>query len=261
MKLGMNFYSYGYSDKLSEEQIVGLLQENGFEAAFICNEAPNFDHAVDLLHKAGIAIDTIHAPFQNINSIWLPGEEGDEVLRRLTASFEAAAQHNIPVVVVHMSSGFHPPMISDIGNARYRWLMETADRLGVIPAIENIRVLANVALMFERYENARFCWDTGHEACYTPNCEFMPLFMDKLVALHIHDNDCIRDHDLHMLPYDGNMNFDTVARHIAKSGFRGTLMMELDGRSDFYSQTTPEEFYRRAAQSGRRLAAAIESYR
>ena len=261
MKIGMNFYSYGYSDKLSEEQLVALLQENGFEATFICNEAPNFDHAVELLQKTDITIDTIHAPFDKINSMWLPGEEGDEVLRRLTASFEAAAQHRIPVVVVHMSSGFHPPIISDIGNDRYRRLMETADRLGVIPAIENIRVLANVALMFERYGNARFCWDTGHEACYTPNCEFMPLFADKLVALHVHDNDCVREHDLHMLPYDGNMNFDTVAQHIAKSGFQGTLMLEVTAKSDLYAQLTPEEYYARAAQSAKKLAAAIESYR
>lgn len=261
MKIGMNFYRGGICSGLSIEQTIALLQENGFEATFLGNEEADFHQIVEASQKAGIAVDTIHAPFDRINSMWLPGEEGDEMLRRLIKSFQDAADHQIPVVVVHMSSGFHPPIISDIGNDRFRRLMEAAEKLGVTPAIENQRLLANISLMFEYYDNARFCWDIGHEACFTGGREYMPLFGDKLAALHVHDNNCVRDQDLHMLPYDGTIDFDKAARHIAKSPFQGTMMLEVMARADIYSQLTPAEFYRRAGQNARKFADTIESYR
>lgn len=261
MKIGMNFYRGGVCNGLSIEKAVALLQENGFSATFLGNEEAGFHDSVEACQKAGIAVDTIHAPFDKINSMWLPGEEGDEMLRRLIVSFEDAARHSIPVVVVHMSSGFHPPIIGDVGNDRFRRLMETAAELGVTPAIENQRLLANIALMFEYYDNARFCWDIGHEACFALGREYMPLFGHKLAALHVHDNNCILDQDLHMLPYDGKIDFDKAARHIAKTGFQGTMMLEVMTKSDIYSQLTPEEYYCRAAQSARKFADAIDSYR
>lgn len=261
MKIGMNIYRGGCCSDLSIEDTIALMKDNGFEGTFMGNEHEIFPQVVEAAQKAGIAMETIHAPFNRINDMWLPGEAGDEMLRRLIRSFEDAARYGIPTVVVHMSSGFHPPIIGDIGNDRFRRLMETADRLGVTPAIENQRLLANLALMFEYYDNARFCWDTGHENCFTPGREYMPLFGDKLAALHIHDNYCEYNQDLHMLPYDGKVDFDKAARYIAKSGFNGTVMLEVMARAEMYSDYTAEEFYRRAGESARKLAAAIESYR
>lgn len=261
MKIGMNYYHAHICSEVTIEETVALMQENGFEATFMGNEHATFHQVVEAMQKAGIAVEAVHAPFDKINSMWLPGEEGDEMLRRLIKSFQDAADHQIPTVVVHMSSGFHPPIIGDVGNDRFRRLMETAAELGVTPAIENQRLLANIALMFEYYDNARFCWDTGHEACFALGREYMPLFGDKLVALHVHDNNCVLDQDLHMLPYDGKIDFDRAARQIAQSPFQGTMMLEVMARADIYSQLTPAEFYRRAGESARKFANAIESYR
>ena len=261
MKIGINFYRGGCFSDISVADTIALMKDNGFEGTFLGNEGPEFHQIVEACQQADIAVETIHAPFNKINDMWLPGEAGEEMLRRLTTAFEDAAAHNIPVVIVHMSSGFQPPIIGDVGNERFRRLMETADRLGVIPAIENQRLLANIALMFERYENARFCWDTGHENCFTPGREYMPLFGDKLAALHIHDNQCEYNKDLHMLPYDGKVDFDKAARQIAKSGFQGSVMLEVMARAECYAQLSGEEFYGRAAKSARRLADAIDSYR
>lgn len=260
MKIGVNFYREGCCSSLPIEDIIALMKENGFEGSHVANENAYFPQVVEKMQKAGIAMESIHAPFDRINDIWLPGEAGDEMLRRLVRAFEDAARYDIPAVVLHMSSGYHPPIISDAGNERFRQLMETADRLGVIPAIENQRLLANISLMFERYENARFCWDTGHENCFTPGKEFMPLFGDKLATLHIHDNNCELNGDLHMLPYDGKIDFDKVARYIAKFGYEGTVMLEVSSKAELYSNYTPEQFYRRAGERANQLAAAIQSY-
>lgn len=261
MKIGMNFYRGGCFSDLSVEDTIALMKDNGFEGTFMGNEHEIFPQVVEAARKAGIAMETIHAPFDKINDMWRPGEEGDEMLRRLVRSFEDAARYDIPVVVLHMSSGYHPPMIGDVGNARFRQLMETADRLGVTPAIENQRLLANISLMFEYYDNARFCWDIGHEACFTPGREYMPLFGHKLAALHVQDNMCNFNEDLHMLPYDGKIDFDKAARYIAKSGFRGTVMLEVMARADCYARLSGAEFYARAAKAARKLADTIDFYR
>jgi len=141
-------------------------------------------------------------------------------------------------------------------------LMEASREIGVSIAFENQRKLANLALMFEYYEDALFCWDVGHEACFAGGREYMPLFGDKLAALHIHDNTCEFNHDFHMLPYDGKINFDKVARAIAESGYTGSLMLEV-GRwgSPRYDGLSAEEYYNRAGIAAKRLRDAVESYR
>lgn len=259
MKIGISWNCY---KPLSQEEQIKLMKENGFEATFVSNEYENFDSDVQALQKAGIAVETIHAPFRPINDIWEEGEKGDAMLKRLTDCAADAARHNIPVIVVHLSSGTTPPMISDAGNRRFAKLMEEAKRLGITVAFENQRKLANLALMFEYYEEARFCWDVGHEKCFAAGREYMPLFGDKLTALHIHDNSCLPNQDLHMIPYDGNIDFEHVAKQIAKSGYQGTVMLEMNRSiSDRYIKTSPEEYYTRAATAAKRLRDRIEFYK
>lgn len=259
MKIGISHNCYG---KISLTDEIRLMKENGFTATFMGNEHDDFDDTVKAFRAAGIEVETIHAPFDRINDLWLPGEAGDRMLDRLIRSLQDAHRNRIPVVVIHMSSGVNPPIISDIGNQRFARLMETAKELGVVPAFENQRKLANLALMFEYHEDARFCWDTGHEACFAGGREYMPLFGEHLVALHVHDNTCEPDKDYHMIPYDGKIDFDRVARQIARSPFHGTIMLEL-GRWNHpaYADVSAEEYFQRAGIAAKRLADAVEHYR
>lgn len=259
MKIGISHRCYG---ELSLKEEIRLMQKNGFTATFMSNEQDDFDKTVKDFRAAGIAVETIHAPFNKINDIWLEGAAGEEMLNRLIRSLEDAHRNGIPTVVIHLSSGVTPPMISDVGNQRFARLMEAAKTLGIVPAFENQRKLANLALMFEHYENTRFCWDTGHEACFAGGREYMPLFGEHLVALHVHDNTCEADKDYHMIPYDGRIDFDRVARQIAESPFNGTIMLELNRlKHPIYADVSAEEYYQRAGNAAKRLADAVEHYR
>ena len=259
MKLGINMNCYG---GLSVEEQIRLMKENGFEATFLGCEGANFDEVVEKLQQAGITVDNLHAPFNKINDMWLPGEAGEEMLARLIRCVEKAAAHGIPVIVVHISSGTKPPLINDIGNERFARLMEAARENNVTIAYENQRMLANIALMFERFEDAGFCWDIGHEACFTNGREYMPIFGDKLVALHIQDNNCEFNKDIHLIPYDGSIDFDKAAKMIAQRGYQGTVMLELIKKnSNVYDNVSAEDYYKKAAEAARRFRDAIESYR
>ena len=87
------------------------------------------------------------------------------------------------------------------------------------------------------------CWDTGHAniSGYRQS-EQLAVIGDRLDALHIHDNDGLQDS--HLVPFDGNIDWDDVASGLRCCGFSGILDIEvtawaLDGdektRRDFGS--------------------------
>ena len=73
-----------------------------------------------------------------------------------------------------------------------------------------------------------FCLDIGHlillglDPCYA-----MAELGDRLIALHIHDNDGV--HDTHTLPYVGLCNWNRFIKGLREVGYKGTLNLETSG--------------------------------
>lgn len=259
MKLGISWNCYRGLDDNAQ---IALMKENGFEATFFGGANPRLDELVALVKKEGILCENLHAPFSQINAIWEKEQSGDQMLFELISNIDKCAKHEIPVIVVHLSSGINPPRINDVGYERLLILMEHAKRQGVTVAFENLRRLDNLAFAMEQFPEAGFCWDTGHETCFTDGIQFMPLFGKRLCSLHIHDNKQEFNGDLHMIPYDGTMDFDYIAEQIAKTEYSGSVMLELlKGNSNAYDNFTPEEYYKHAAEAARKLEKAIASKR
>lgn len=257
MKIGISWNAYG-DGELSIKEQVSLLKKYGFSATFAMSDDPELDIITDELRCENISPDTCHAPFKGINRIWSDNPEGDDALRMLKDSVDACARNSIPVDVVHLSSGDNAPRVSDAGYRRFRELIDYAEYNGVKIAFENQRKLANIAFAFEEFPGAGFCWDVGHEACFADGREYMPLFGSRLIALHIHDNFAVHNGDLHMIPFDAGLDFKKVALHIAKSGFEGTVMLELMRHtSGAYEDLSPDEYYSKAAAAAGRIRNTI----
>lgn len=163
---------------------------------------------------------------------------------------EACKAFNVPITVVHLSSGENAPHITDIGRRRFDKLIECAVKNNVTIAFENQRKLANIAFVFELYkdiQNVGFCWDTGHEACFTPGVKYMSLFGKRLVYTHISDNFSVYNEDLHLIPFDGNIDFEESAGYIAESGYKGSLNLEISPCSHaMYESLSCFQYYERA---------------
>ena len=243
---------------ISIEARARLMKENGFDATFIGLEEENLEEILACLKKYEIVCESCHAPFNGINNMWIAGEDGEKMLERLCNCVDACARNEIPTLVVHLSSGWCPPRMNDVGFERYDCLMRHADAAGVKIAYENIRRLDNVAYALENYPQAGVCWDVGHEACYMNGKEFMPLFGDRMIAIHIHDNSALRDEDLHLLPYDGAINMDRAAEHFARSGYQGAIMLEVTQKTA--RMASAEEFYAKAHDVALRFAARVEAF-
>ena len=235
----------------------------GITKTFIASETDNFDEIVKLFADNGIVCESLHAPYKNINDMWSNDETAAQnMLNRLKNSVDKCARHSIPVSVVHLSSGVPMPGINELGIARFEELFSYSEEKGIKIALENQRFLENLSYFMDRYKNVGFCWDAGHEYGFTHGINFMDMYGDRAVALHIHDNRCGVYTDDHLLPFDGKIDFNEVAQKLVRNGYGGTLMLEIskdvsiDGKK-VYADFTDEEYIQRAYSAVRKLAAMV----
>lgn len=257
MHIGINLYS-----KWPYEEVIKAFLENGICRTFVCIEHPCFDEAMKALRKASIAVDNLHAPFKGQNTIWAEGKDGDNMLRRLCDGIDCCKKYNVELMVAHVSNGRPMPEITNAGLERFDKLMEYAKKREVTIAFENHRYLENVKFIMERYPEAGFCLDTAHEHAFTPGIRYMPMWGERLVATHISDNDSLCDKDMHMLPFDGIIDFNQSAREFAKCGKNVTLMLEVKpDNHQRYANVSIKDYYSSAAEKLKQLKKIVEIYK
>jgi len=102
-----------------------------------------------------------------------------------------------------------------------------------------------------------YCHDSGHATLTPGGMERAWPLADRLLAVHLHDNDGTWDQ--HRLPYDGITDWEWTASFIARSSYTKPLSLEV---SIHLSGLVYEaEFLERAHARGRRLHAAVARLR
>ncbi len=255
-KLGINLHAI---KGLTDEDYLCEIAALGFSAIFSGVLSPERQTDVaELCAKYGLEYETLHAPFGHINDIWLENDNG--MLDELCHCVDHCVLSGAPIAVVHLSAGQKPPSITDIGRERFARLVDYAAKKNIIIAFENQRKLANIAWAFEAFttDTVKFCWDCGHEFCFTPGRHYIPLFGDRLVCTHIHDNTAVFNDDSHFLPFDGACDFDYVTETLRNSDYTGSLMLEV-GNAARYGEMVPQEFLKNAWDAAVRLRTMVDS--
>ena len=238
-----------------------LIKKTGFTRTFTseCNneKIKVYKKKADELN---IIVEFLHAPFRGINAMWEDGDGYLNIYNGMIEAIDTASANDIPAVIIHTSSGWNPPEISQIGIDRYDYLLDYAIKKGVVLAFENLRSFKHVSCFVERYkdnDSVRFCYDFGHNHCYTPNDDFISLFGDKTICTHIHDNNgyiADLDGDEHLLPFDGTVNYGKIVKALDKVGYKGSLMLEVFNASkEEYKKLSAEEFVKKAYERIKRL--------
>ncbi len=259
-KIGVNFVSkWG----LEFPEFLKTIKALGFDCFFTGVPAVTSIPAMaQAAAECGLEWETLHAPFGHINDMWRVGESGDVMLRELLNSVDCCVLAGARILVVHLSSGNNAPPITDIGRERFCALVDYAESKGVTIAFENQRKLANLAWTAEEFagrEHVGFCWDCGHESCFTPGRQYMPIFGDRLVCTHLHDNHGGYNQDEHLIPFDGSIDMQRVARQIKQSGYEGSLMLEILPRNSHnYDNMTYPEYLTRALAAATRLRDMVD---
>lgn len=248
------------------KQHIEFLKKVGVDRTFIMSDVPQFDEIMTAFKKNNIICETLHSPLYKLNDMWLENDEGDKMLKRLIECVDQCVKYGVPTMIVHLSGGRPMPPITERGIERYDILMDYSIKNNINIAYENSRYLENLELMINRHPRAFFCWDCGHENCFTTGIKHMSLFGKRVGALHIHDNPCTIDTDSHLIPFDGNIDFNIVAKDLADSGYTGTLMLEItkdatDEAKEKYKDISVDEYYQRAADAARKLTNMVEYYK
>ena len=225
----------------SEEQIRALHMA-GFDGFFSGWNKSIFKYR-ELADKFGMIYQSIHAPFANTDKIWKGGPDGDKYTNELIACVEDCAKVNVPILVVHPYSSFTEfPGTTEVGLENFRKIVKKAEELGVKIAIENVHHPKLLDELFEEFKGndaVGFCWDTGHEMCYTYGDDHIAKYGDRLIATHIndnlgktrHDEELTWHDDLHLLPFDGIIDWKDVCDRLNACGYNGILTFELNKNS------------------------------
>lgn len=264
MKTGINADCFDITDA---EECVERLADNGFLSTFLLAEEEKLASVAAAAKRKGVTIETLHAPFSDdgecyINDMWFSTDKSEKMLKRLIAAAEKCSEYSIPYLVTHLSSGDSAPKVCAEGWDNFYKLIKRAKELGVTVAFENLRKLGNLACAMEYFSSARFCFDVGHQNCYTKETPMLSLFADRLVALHIHDNLQRHGEDLHRIPFDGKIDFAELISDLKKYGFKGTLMLEVFKKnwkekecdSPYYKMSC-EQYVKRAQIAANKLKA------
>lgn len=195
------------------EERLKLTRDLGFDFVCLGRSALDGKNATPkLCEKYGIPFDNIHLSCTNATLIWFPGEDGEAITDRYCSEIAAAAELGIHTGIVHVTWRRKPlpPADPQVGLARYVRIMETAVKYDFRIAVENS---AYEKQLFDVLDNfgAPFyhCFDCGHRNCFTPGIDYLAKYGSRLIATHIHDND--GHNDLHILPFDGTIDFAALA--------------------------------------------------
>ena len=230
-KVGINA-ELGFGIEIPE--MFKRIKAAGFDAVFTgWHESSPLSEWKATADALGLTIPFIHAPFSKIEYIWEDHEWGDSVLNTQLACLEDSAKNNIPIVVCHVFKGFgKPDAPTELGLARLQKLLDRAEELGVKIAFENTEGEGYLDAVMKRFWNhpaAGFCIDTGHELCYNYGHDLISKYGERLIATHLDDNlgilgESIFWHDdMHLLPWDGKVDFEGVAKRIQKTPFSDNI--------------------------------------
>ena len=206
----------------------------------------------DYAAHEGLYVENAHAPYRQANAIWEDTVAGEAYTEHILGCIRECRSCGIPTLVLHPANGAPSLPEHTVGIDRFKRIIEAAERHSVNIAAENQGSPEHLALVFREIQSDRllFCFDSGHEHCYSPRIDFLQLYGDKLAALHLHDND--GKEDAHALPFTGSVDWCYIADHLTRLRYSGAVALETLNRGFEHIQD-PVEFLRLALERAKRI--------
>lgn len=222
-------------------EVIDLLADTGF-----CAISPSWKRDGDLeeivrqARRRDLTLQSLHGPLRGMPAMWSSDHEtAAPILQDLLQSAADGAEFDIPLLVVHPWNGVNYTFRQeDLCFDHFDTLVEHATRKGIRIAFENLEGPEFLAALLDRYdgcETVGFCWDAGHELCYSPGWDFLKPYGDRLIMTHLNDNLGVTDpqgqmqgtDDLHLLPFDGVIDWENTLRRLKAAKKQEILNFEL----------------------------------
>lgn len=224
----------------------------------------------------GAVCNQAHAPFEMRSE--QDFSQTSSAYVRITRAIEAAAILGASVIVVHPIK-LPGERFYEINREFYRSLIPYARAHGGIKiGVENLfffnhdvtRISGGV--LDDPCDHEAFvrslglddfcaCLDIGHTAVTgrKPEDAISVMSPEVLLALHVHDNDCVLDK--HMMPYTASLDFEAICAALGKIGYRGDMTLELISAARRIPEGAIPEAFRLYSAIARELIKKVEAAR
>lgn len=263
MEKGISLF-FGFNTELKKR--LQNIKNAGF-TSIITSADKRFDYQngtlkkqVKEIKKIGLKLSSLHSSYKSelLPEFFNQGTIGDKMEKQLKKEVNLAKKFGFKSVVVHLNG-----TPSNIGVERIKRILKVCEKCKVPLAIENLCDQSNsdvIDCLFNNIKNEylKFCFDSGHNNAYIKNRNFVKEFKDKIVALHLHDND--GNNDQHTLNQFGTINWNSIAKNLAKCTNITSLDYEIF-MNITNSPLTEEETLKLCYQNAVELEKMIEKYK
>ena len=241
---------------LSLKERFATYQDLGFNSIMLWwgeGEKETRKERLALAKEYNLYIENVHSDMDYSNSIWKPGEQGNQKIQEHIQAVKDCAAYGVRRMVIHMTNGNSPPDISDIGIKRVESLIDCAIKHDVVLAIENVRTDKHVKYVLDNYQDKHvaFCFDTGHANLWCKETDWLSIYTNRLAAVHLHDNS--GNEDEHTFPLTGTIDWIRIMEKVNASPYDGCVALETEYKGNEDTQQL-ERFLKISYQSGLDLA-------
>jgi sugar phosphate isomerase/epimerase len=258
-------------DKGCPEKDLRQIAEAGFTHIHWCHQwntdfvysAPEIDQIALWLKDFGLSLNDLHAS-EGMEKCWTSLREYERLagVELVKNRIEMTARLGADVIIMHASDQSEA---KDLGEAFWTQLWKSLDELepcarehGIRIAIENGSFLV-IGKALERYapDYVGFCYDSGHGSMDDDGLGQAEAIKDRLIAVHLHDNDGNRD--LHNPVFSGTIDWPRLARMVASSSYTKPVSMELTVQNSGFDDEMA--FLRHVHATGTELAQMVADAR
>ena len=161
-KLGVSAV-FGITPAVPFEAQMPLIKRAGFDVCFAPYKKDEpLRLWADLSEKLDLPIETLHAPFDHMNTLWIDAPEGEDYLNFQLTRIDGCSEIGVEKCVMHVTIANTAPPVSDVGLRRFRKMCDYAQEKGVRLCFENLEIPGHLAaVLADNPEYHGFCWDCG----------------------------------------------------------------------------------------------------
>ena len=256
-------------------ECLDIVRDRGFQSIEICSFPDHLDFhdteavaaAADAVRNAGLEPVSLHAPFsEDIDFASSDTSVREHSFSETRRAVHAAGELGVNFCVLHPGSDEPFP---DKGT-HLECMQRTRDMMGRIADTfreQSVRILLENMLPHLRFGNPEdmlwimgalgnsnigVCLDTGHAALSGSLAAAVYTYAPYTALVHINDNN--GEHDDHLPPEKGNIDWQAFLSVLNKTEFRGHLILELAGDPE----RDPAEIMNEAAEARSGLNGIME---
>ncbi len=205
----------------------------------------------ELASKYGIVFSQVHSvwPHDTAYDFNTNFEERKKDFPTYVKSLQGASLLGAKNVVLHTAMPYgwakdlHEELVIEMNQVFVRDLLPYAEKYDVIICLENLPFYTQLAStkrlneFVKKFNNPRLkvCFDTGHAFVLKENIVDDVLMLGSdLACMHVHDN---KGADYHMIPYQGNIDWDGFLSALKQINYKGVFSLET-----YFNKRMPQPF-------------------